>query len=218
MAGTVVHMAFAGMLAAALLGTAYDRRAVAVVLIATAFPDLDSFIALVASGTHRAFLHNFTLPALAAGALWLETRRGTDSLVRTRYGHRGVRVLWVAILAYAVAGVGLDMVAGGVNPLYPLFDQFYVLEGKIELSNQRGIVQTFVETNPDSGGVPAPDSLGSTNTTNFDTGVDPAQTGTDEPPERIFPVVRAGWQLLVLVVGTAVTVARFRLTQTVSEE
>ena len=209
MAGTVVHMAFAGMLAAALLGAAYDRRAVLLILVVTALPDFDSFIALVAGGTHRAALHNFVIPALAAVLLWLDTRR-EDSLVLGRYGHHGVRVAWVAVVAYAVAGVALDMVAGGVNPLYPLYDQFYVLDGKIELSNQRGIVQTFVDIQSESG-VPAPQGIGSTSEISYSTGVDPDPSGTQTNPERIFPVVRAGWQLLVLVVGTLVTLARFRL-------
>lgn len=219
MAGTVVHMAFAGLLAAALLGAAYDRRAVLLVVGVAALPDLDSFIALVSAGTHRAALHNFVIPAAAAGLLLADTRLRGDSLLRIRYGRYGVRVAWVAIVAYAVAGVGLDMVAGGVNPLYPLFDQFYVLDGKIELSDQRGIVQTFVETSSSSGNsVPAPQSLGSTTEFSYSTGVDPDPGGTETNPERIFPVVRAGWQLLVLVVGTVVTLARFRVSHDLPDQ
>jgi hypothetical protein len=212
MAGTVVHMAFAGLLAAALLGSVYDRRAVLVVLVVTALPDLDSFIALAVSGAHRATLHNFVVPAVAAAALWAEAARGDESVVLGRYGRRGVRVAWVAIVAYAAAGVGLDMVAGGVNPLYPLVDQFYVLDGKIELSDQRGIVQTFVETGGDSAV-----GIGSTDEISYSTGVDPDPSNTETDPERVFPVVRAGWQLVVLVVGTLVTLARFRLTHDLPE-
>ena len=219
MAGTVVHMAFAGLLAAALLGAAYDRRAVAVVVGVTALADLDSFIALVSPGSHRAVLHNFVLPAAAAVLLWADTSLRGDSLVRGRYGHYGVRVAWVAIVAYAVAAVGLDIVRGGVNPFYPLVDQFYVLDGKIELSDQRGVIQTFVEFQSESGGsVPAPQGLGSTADVSFSTGVDPDPSGTKADPERIFPVVRAGWELLVLVVGTVVTLARFRLPYGLREE
>lgn len=213
MAGTVVHMAFAGLLAAALLGGAYDRRAVLVVVVVTALPDLDSFLALAFSGAHRAVLHNFVVPTVAAVLLWVETAGGDGSVVLDRYGRRGVRVLWVAIVAYAVAGVSLDMVAGGVNPLYPLVDQFYILDGKIELSDQRGIVQTFVETAGDSGEV----GIGSTDEISYSTGVDPDPSNTQTDPERVFPVVRAGWQLVVLVVGTLVTLARFHLPQELPE-
>lgn len=210
-------MAFAGMLAAAFLGAAYDRRAVLVVLAVTALPDLDSFVALVSTAGHRTVLHNFVVPAAAALALWADTRVRDRSLLRGRYGPRGVRVAWVAIVAYAVAGVGLDMVSGSVNPLYPIHDQFYALEGKIELSDRRGVVQTFVETGGD-GGVPAPEGLGSSREVNLSTGVDPDPDGSETDPERIFPIVRAGWQLLVLVVGTAVTLARFRVSQSLPDE
>ena len=47
MPSTLVHLAFGGMIAAALLGDVFDRRALLVVLVVTAAPDLDSFIALV---------------------------------------------------------------------------------------------------------------------------------------------------------------------------
>jgi hypothetical protein len=219
MPGTVVHMAFAGMLAAALLGTAYDRRALLVVVAVTAIPDLDSFIALVATAGHRTALHNVVVPGIAALVLWVDTARGDRSVVLDRFGHRGVRVAWVALFAYVAAGVGLDFVSGAVNPLYPIHDQFYTLDGKIELSDQRGIIQTFVETNPDSGGVPQPQNFGSSQEVNLSTGVDPDPDGTstDPDPERIFPIVRSGWQLLVLVVGTAVSIARLRISQDLPE-
>jgi hypothetical protein len=210
MAGTVVHMAFAGLLAAAFLGAAYDRRAVLVVLGVTALPDIDSFLALVSTGAHRALLHNFVVPVAAAVLLWIETTRRERSAIRSRYGPRGIRVAWVAISAYAVAGVGLDMVAGGVNPLYPLFDQFFVLDGKIELSNQRGIIQTFVDLGADAAGDGGSGgTIGSTETVSYSTGVDPDPDGSETDPERIFPVVRTGWQLLVLVVGSVGTLAKF---------
>jgi hypothetical protein len=41
------------------------------------------------------------------------------------------------------------------------------------------------------------------------TGVDPAPPADDGPVDRIFPIARAGWQLLLLLVGTGVTAARF---------
>ena len=210
MPSTIVHMAFAGLLAAALLGPHYDRRGVLVVLGVTIIPDLDSFVALVAVAGHRSVGHTFLIP-IAAGLLWaVDTRVREESLVRQCWGDWGVAVGWMSILAYAVAGIGLDFVEAGVNPLWPLHDQFYVIDGKIELSDQRGIVQTFVDLSPDEGGGPAPDSFGSSQEVNMSTGVDPDPSGTEEDPERLFPVVRAGWQLFILVVGTAVTAARFR--------
>jgi membrane-bound metal-dependent hydrolase YbcI (DUF457 family) len=145
MASTVVHLAFAGLLAAALLGPYFDRRAVLVVFAATAFPDLDSFVALVSVAGHRTVFHTFLIP-IGLGVLWgVDTRLRDRSFVRERWGQWGVAVGWMSIVAYAVAGIGLDFVGAGVNPLWPVHDQFYTMDGKVELSDQRGVVQTFID-------------------------------------------------------------------------
>jgi len=208
MPGTHVHLAFSGMLAATLLGGAFDRRALLVVCGVTAVPDLDAFIALFSVAGHRTVLHTLVVPVAGAVLLWIDTSVRERSVVRDRWGRRGVSVTWVALLAYVVSGIGLDFVAGGVNPLYPVVDQFYTLDGKIQLSDQRGIVQTFVEFD---GGLPAPEGLGSSQDVNISTGIDPAPSGGETDPERTFLIVNSGWELLLLVVGTAVTWARLRL-------
>jgi hypothetical protein len=220
MPSTLVHVAFAGLLAAALLGEVYDRRAVAVVLGTTAAADLDAFAAFVTTAGHRTLLHTFLLPIAAGAILYWDTGLRAGSTLRARYGARGVRVAWVTVLAYAVSAVGLDFVTGGVNPLFPLHDQLYVLDGKIELSSEQGIIQTFVETSSDSGGVPEPTAIGSSENVTVTTGVDPEPGGGVEnvSVERIVPVVRSGWQLLVLLVGTGVTAARFALPHALSGE
>jgi hypothetical protein len=218
MAGTIVHMAFAGMVAAAFLGEAFDRRALAVVLAVTAFPDLDSFIPLVAGVGHRTVFHNFVIPLGGATVLWADLRR-KRSFVRGRWGARGVRIAWVSVACYAVAAVGLDMVSGVVNPFWPVHDQFYTIEGKLVISDQRGIVQTFIETGGEgAGSVPSPEPMGSSKELAVSTGVDPDPSGTQTNPERIFPIARAGWQLVLLLVGTAVTAARFRVSHSLSDE
>ena len=213
MPSTVVHLAFAGLLAAALLGPYYDRNAVLVVLAATALPDLDSFFSLFLVVGHRTVLHTYLIPLALGAALLADSRFREESFVRGRWGEHGVAVGWVALLAWGVAGIGLDFVDDGVNPLWPLHDQFYALEGKIELSDQRGIIQTFVDLSPEEGGAPAPENLGSSQEVNMSSGVDPDPGDTDADPntERLFPVARSGMRLIVLVVGTAVTAARFYL-------
>jgi len=218
MPSTIVHLAFAGLLAAALLGDAYDRKAVAIVFLVVAIPDLDSFLALRYPPAHRTVLHNLVIPAAGAGLLWADTRIRGTSLVRERWGGRGVRVAWLALLAYAVAAVGLDLVDGVANLLWPLHDQFYKVDGKLELSNRRGIVQTFVETETDSG-VPEPSSSGTTEDLQPTTGVEPSPGEEPETePERIFPVFRAGWEVLLFLTGTAVTAARFKLSGQLPDE
>ncbi len=218
MPSTIVHLAFAGMIAAALLGAAFDRRSLLVVFVATAFPDLDSFLPLVSAGGHRAALHTVLIPLVLAVLLLVDTVGREQSTVRHRWGGRGVRIAWVSICCLAVAGIGLDLFTpGGVNPLWPLHDQFYVVEGRFELSSQRGVVQTFIEWGNGVG--PQPTALGSTEDVTVTTGVDPGPgaTGDDGQVDRIFPIARSGAQLLLLLVGIAVTAARFLVPYGLSE-
>lgn len=215
MPSTLVHVAFGGMIAAALLGSVFDRRALLIVLAVTALPDLDSFIALFFVAGHRTVLHTFLLPLLASAVLYADTRLRDRSLLRARWGPREIRLAWVSIVAVTFAGIGLDFVDHGVNPLWPLHDQFYVLDGRFELSDQRGIVQSYVDLSPETEQT-GPQSRGSSQEVNISTGVDPNPGGegggpdpdTVEDPERMFPVVRHGWQLAILVSGTVVTGAR----------
>jgi len=208
MPSTIVHLAFAGLLAAALLGDAYDRKAVAIVFLVVAIPDLDSFLALVYPPAHRTVLHTLVIPLAGAVLLWIDTERREESFVREYWNEWGVRVAWVSVFAYAAVAVGLDTVDGVANLLWPLHDQFYTLRGSLELSDQRGVVQSFVEF--EDGGTSA--GAGTTEDIQPTTGVEPSPgEEPEEKPERIFPVFRAGWQLLVFLVGTAVTLARFRI-------
>lgn len=220
MSSTIVHLALAGMFAAGLLGAYFDRRALLVVFAATAFPDLDSFIALVATVGHRAALHTFVVPAAVAAFWAYDTRFRGSSYVRDRWGAWGVRVGWVSLFAYAASGLGLDLVTGGINPFWPVHDQFYQLQGKIELSDQRGIIQTFVDVSelfPEDGGDAGSagdggggGGMGSTEDVRMSTGVDPDPSGQSEDPERVFPIIRRGWEVVILVAGTVVTAARLR--------
>jgi inner membrane protein len=201
MPSSVVHLAFAGVVAAALLGTTFDRRALAVVLVAVAIPDLDSFI-LFSDAGHRTVLHNLWVAVVPATLLFVDLRVREESFVRGRWGARGVRIAWVAVVCYLVAHLALDAADGYVNLLWPLHDQFYTLDGSIELSNERGIVNTFSD-----GGVPLLDARGTSSEQQITTGIDPGDGNT----ERVFPVIRAGWQLVVLVGGTVVTAMRLAL-------
>lgn len=225
MPSTVVHMAFAGLIGAALLGTAFDRRSVLVLFGVVVFVDLDSFIGLVSVVGHRTVFHTLLIPLGAAAFVALDQYVGESSVLRRRYGRRGVRITWVTIVVYVASAIGLDLFsAGGANPLWPLHDQFYVIDGKVELSSQRGLVQTFVDLNSEQSGGQQTDgpttvARGSSEEVNVSTGVDPdpdQNAPDDEPVDRVFPVARSGWQLLLLVVGTGVTVARFYVDQTLS--
>lgn len=230
MPSTLVHVAFGGLIAGPLLGMDFDRRAAVAVAAATALPDFDAFVGLFFEAGHRTVGHTLVLPALLAVLLYAETRYRSDSTIRERWGDRGVRVAWVSLLSMAVAGICLDLVTGGANPLWPIHDQFYRVSGKVELSNTRGIVQTFVEWNPETESVDA-NNFGNSSTVHVSTGVDPTPGGESGPLvgggesggggnngtggepeviERVFPVVRSGWQLLVLVTGTAVSAVQVR--------
>ncbi len=208
MPSTLVHMALAGLLAAALLGESYDGKTLGVVLLITALADVDAFISLFSDFGHRAATHTLVLPALASVAIWFDTRRGHRSVILDRWGTDGVRVAWVSVIAFVVAAIGLDLFTGRLNPLWPLHDQFYRLDGKIVLSSTEGLVQTFVDLDPASGSVPAPEALGNSSEVHVSSGVDPVAGPEPESVERVFPIVRSGWQLLILLAGTGVMTAR----------
>gem|GEM_PF-5113240 len=106
MAPTLVAAAIGAILAVALLGAAFDRRAVAVVVAAAVFPDLDAAASLVVPGATNALFHAVWLPLVAGVALYWDTAAATDSRLRARFGWRGVRVAWVALAAALVAGIG----------------------------------------------------------------------------------------------------------------
>ena len=213
MTSTIVHLAFAGLLAAALLGDAYEWKSVLLIFGLIVLIDLDSFVPLVVSFGHRAVFHNLLIPFVAGALVLADVYAREESYILDRWGPRGLRVAWVTVLCYAVAGVLFDMTDGVVNLFWPIHDQFYALEGSIELSDQRGIVQTFIETGGDEGtSVPTPEAVGTTEEVEITTGVDPGEPETpDKDPERIFPVIGASWELVVFLTGTVVTLGRFYL-------
>ena len=206
MPSTVFHVALAGLVGAALLGDEFDARAIAVVVGATAFIDLDVFLGWFVIGAHRAAFHTLLLPAGAATLVYYDTRVRADSRLLSRWGPHGTRVAWTTIAAVTFAGIGPDLTFNGVNLFYPLHDQFYAFDGELYYSTDRGIVQTFVDLEESA--------RGTTQETQFYTGVDPepgsagADTGGETSPERIFPVVANGDQLIVVVTGVVAVAAR----------
>lgn len=225
MPSTLVHVAFGAIVATALLGTAFDRRAVLVVLAVVAAADLDTFAGLVVEGGHRSVGHTLLLPVGAAVLVSLDTWGrgrlswlGGESWLGTRFEGDGVRVAWVCVVTFLVAAIGLDLVMsgrfGGVNLLYPFHDQFYQFDGRAFYSTERGFVQTFVEVTREqtaNGGTATTvdaGQKGSTAQVHISNPVDPSK-GTEPPEvERIFPLVAAGWQLWVVATGAFVLAAR----------
>jgi hypothetical protein len=212
MPSLVVHYAFVGLLAATVLGAAFDKRSLLVALVVVTVPDVDAFIALFYSVGHRAATTNLVIPAVGAAVLAVDRYGREESYVRRRWGAYGVRVAWFCVVVYAVGHVLLDAITGGANLFWPVHDQFYSISGRLELSSQRGVVQTFVEGSS---------GMGDSTEIQMSTGVDPNPGGdgaADEPVDRIFPIARSGWELYVLVVGTLATAARFVVGYELSEE
>jgi hypothetical protein len=205
MPSTLVHVAIGGLVGVGLLTDEFDASAVALVLAAAAIPDLDTFLGPLVVGAHRSLLHTLLLPAVLAAILtydtwanrlgrWLSDRHQglRPGRLRRRWGARGVRLAWVGVCSLVVGGILPDLMTNGVNAFYPLHDAFYTVDGELLLSNERGIVQTFVELSPE------PDAP-STGERTYVTGVDPSAGEEPADVERIFPVVTAGWQLLVVL-------------------
>ncbi|MBP1985754.1 metal-dependent hydrolase [Halolamina salifodinae] len=204
MPSTLVHVAIGGLVGAALLGDRFTPKAIAVVLVAAAVPDLDTFLAPVIAGGHRSTLHTLLLPALLGAAVYADARLDR-SRIRARWGPDASFVAGVTIAAGLLAGGILpDLATNGVNALWPLHDQFYTVNGKLELSTTEGVVQTFVDLSPAE-----PSQPSTTENTRYSTGSDPTPWKEDDgPDERVFPVVTAGWQLMLVGLSAATVSVR----------
>ena len=212
MAPTLVTAAFGALLAAALLGAAFDRRSVAVVVAAAVLPDLDAVASLVVPGATNALLHAVWLPLAAGVVLYWDTERRGVSRLRERSGWRGVRVAWVALAAFLVAGVGPDLFGGaGVNLLYPLHDAYYLVDGGLLYSTADGVVQTFVTVGAQGPGILPFEVLGTTESHAIPTFANPnGRPGLALGAERELHLVRTGWHLVVVAAATALLAVRFR--------
>ncbi|PAU84142.1 hypothetical protein CK500_06835 [Halorubrum salipaludis] len=212
MAPTLVAAAVGALLAAALLGAAFDRRAVAIVVVAAVAPDLDAVASLVVPGATNALFHALWIPAFAAGALYWDTAAGGESRIRARFGWRGVRVAWVALAAFLVAGIGTDLFGSdGANLLYPVHDAYYRIDGRLVFSTREGVVQTFVALAADGPGLLPLSSPGTTGSHAIPTFVNPdGRPGLGLGADRELSLVRSGWQLVVVAAALATLAVRFR--------
>lgn len=194
---TLVTVAVGVLIGVALLGAAFDRRSIALVAVAAALSDLDAIAGSLGVGAANAALHTVFIPLGAAALLYYDTSIRGRSWLRDRYGWYGVRVAWVAVAAYAVAGISLDAFSTeGAALLYPLSDRYYAVVGGFLLSTQEGIVQTYVAVGDGWIELATP---GTADTYHVDTWIDPAGE------ERRLRIVESGWQA-VLVATAAVAV------------
>lgn len=207
MPSTLVHVSLGVLLAAALLADHFRPRSLAVVCLAVVVVDFDVFVGLAVTGAHRAAFHTLVWPAVGAVAIVYDTLVRERSALVERFGEAAPRVAWTVVTAVVLAAIGPDLATNGANLLYPLHDQFYALDGKLELSSTRGLVQTFVES----------PERGSTAESQYYTGVDPdpssagaEQVTGESAPERTFPLVGSGLQLLLVVTSVVVATVRLR--------
>lgn len=206
MPSTVVHVAFAGLLGAALLDDAFDTRSILFVMGSSALLDLDTLIGIVVPGTHRAALHNVWIILVPATVLLWDGAVREESLVRERWGDAAPRVAWVTLTALLVAHVLFDAFFNGVNLFWPLHDRFYDLSGTLLVTDQRGLVQTFVEL--DAGEIAASTARGTTENTHYRTGFDPTRGEPVTGVERIFPIAATGERFVLTVAGFAAVFVR----------
>ena len=213
MAPTLVSAAVGALLAAALLGDAFDRRSVAVVVAAAVLPSLDAPASLVVPGATNALLHAVWAPLLLGGLLYWDTARRPPgaSALRDRFGRRGVRVAWVALASFVVAGIGSALFAGeGAALLYPLEDARYVVRGRLVLSTQEGVVQTFLALGGDGPGALPLRSAGGAVADPVGSWINPdGRPGLDPGTDRAVRFVGGGWQAVVVAAAAATLAVRF---------
>lgn len=197
---TLVSVAVGVLLAVALLGAAFDRRSLAVVAVAAVLPDLDTVLGLAVPWANNALLHTAFVPLVAGVLVYYDAEVRDSSWLRSRYGWYGVRVAWVAVAAYAVAGIGLDLCnVESAAVLFPLSDRYYAVVGKLVLSTQEGVVQTYVEFGDGWLEVASP---GTVHTHDVETWLDPGDGG------RRIGLVDAGWQLALVATAVAAVLAK----------
>lgn len=218
MPSTLVHIGVAALFGSALLADHFDWRAIAIVMVVAAFPDIDTFIGLwIMDGAHRTVLHNIFFPILALGIVLWDIRWRSESSIRSHWGDYGVRVIWVSILAgWLVAHVLLDAFYNGVNLFWPVYDQFIDLSGALYFSTHEGFVQTFFGVEWTAEGIRFGEShvRGGTDETHYRTGVD-LGPGASPGDERIFPIAESGELFLIALSGYLITA--FRLWESRSE-
>jgi len=205
---TLVNMALGGLIGVALLGGALDRRSIAVVTVAAALPDLDAVLSLYVPGATNAVLHSGFIPIVAAALLYWETDRRADSWIVDRIGPTGVRVTWVALAAYATAGIGLDLFnVEGVALLYPLSTRYYAIVGQLVASSEAGLIQTYVQLGNGWLDIASP---GTTANHHIATWINPTPAADDPPGvERRLRIVDSGWQLVLLLTALVATPAKW---------
>jgi len=200
---TLVNVAVGALLGVALLGAAFDRRSLAVVLAAAAAPDLDAALSLLVPGATNAVLHSAFVPLLGALAVYADTAHRETSWLRSRYGGYGVRVAWVAVAAYAVAGIGPDLFnVESAAVLWPVSDRYYAVVGRLVYSTQEGLIQTYVEFGDGWLEIASP---GTTETHAVGSWINPAGD------ERRLRIVDSGWQAALVATAVAAVPAKFRL-------
>lgn len=211
MAPTIVTAALGAILAAALLGSAFDRRSVAIVTTAAVAPDIDAVTSLVIHSGTNAVLHNAWIPLAIGVALYWDTSVRNKSWLRTQYGWYGIRVAWVSLASFLVVGIGVDLFGdAGVNLLYPFHDAFYRIDGRFLYSTQRGIVQTYVGWGDGTLGPLVIDSPGTTATYHVSTWVTPEpDVGLSADVDREVTIVETGWQAVLVVSSLALLGVRF---------
>jgi len=212
MAPVLVTAALGALLAAALLGPAFDRRSLAVVVAAALLPGLDAVASLVVPGATNALLHNVWLPLIAVALVAWDVRVRDRSRLRDRYGPRGVRVAWVAVASLAVAGIAPDLFGrAGANLLYPVDDAYYVVRGRLLFSTQEGVVQTFAALDAAGPGILPLESPGTTASYAVPTWWNPdGRPGLALADGRRLTLVRSGWQAVVVAGAVLVIALRTR--------
>ncbi|MFO7833381.1 MAG: metal-dependent hydrolase [Halohasta sp.] len=192
---TLVSVAVGVLLGVALLGAAFDHRSLTVVAVAAALPDADVFGSLLLPGSTNAALHTALLPAVVAVLLYYDTTRRETSWLRSRYGWRGVRIAWVGLATFVVAGIGVDLFSSeGVALFYPLSDRYYAVVGKFVLSTQEGLVQTYLTVGDGWLNVASP---GTTETHHVASWLHPGEEA------RRLRLVESGWQAVVVLTAAA---------------
>lgn len=209
MVSTVVHVSVAILICCALLpDDVFSLKSLLIAVTPVALLDVDAFFFVVSEGLHRSLFHNILLPTVVIIIILYDSLLREDSYISKFLNPSHVAtVAAVSYISVMFAGIGLDFSDTGVNIFWPLHDQFYTLEGKLVISSSDGLVQTFVEE-------PVKNVFERTNDTRttesfvYRTPANP-NPGSPDPAERIFPIARDGWR--IVLIGISIVVVPVKL-------
>lgn len=191
MPSVIFHIAIAILIITGIFEEKLNLKTIFLVIAVIMVPDLDALTEIFWLGTHRTLLHNLYIPLILSIIFIYDFYIRDNSYIQKNWGIYGKKLTIVIIFCLTFVSIGLDLFYNGVNLFWPIYDQFFILNGPIYYSTEEGLKLALFEI----------EKAGPTSEVHLRTGFDMVQ-GTDPPNiERIFVLFGTGNQFLISVLA-----------------